>query len=232
MTIVIQSRSYQTNIRYMHPFFVGMRTYSALRCNDWMNFKESADTSNSRKAARLETTKLWKDSILSQLGYRSIEAILIKCQQQFASRMATIAKQASRGQEKECLTVKAWYEMISLKKINIQDKIVKQSSKGQQPSIMCSVPSIRVPSCTGSHLSMPGTGFSWQMQTYHWPLSLIRWRSLKINMCSNLSENHLMLDEDRNELQNPRVVKELVRLAAASLVGWTFFHSFGTFWKT
>lgn len=28
-------------IRYMHPFFVGMRTYSALRCNDWMNFEES-----------------------------------------------------------------------------------------------------------------------------------------------------------------------------------------------
>lgn len=35
-----------------------------------------------------------------------------------------------------------------------------------------------------------------------------------------------MLDEDRNELQNPRVVKELVRLAAASLVGWTFFSQF------
>lgn len=49
---------------------------------------------------------------------------------------------------------------------------------------------------------------------------------MKINMCSNLSENRLMLDEDRNELQNPRVVKELVRLAAASRVGWTFFSQF------
>lgn len=45
-------------------------------------------------------------------------------------------------------------------------------------------------------------------------------------MFSNLFENHLMLDEDRNELQNPKVVKELVRLAAASLVGWTFSSQF------
>lgn len=54
---------------------------------------------------------------------------------------------------------------------------------------------------------------------------------MKINTFSNLSENRLMLDEDRNELQNPKVVKELGRLAAASLLGWTFYHSFGTFWK-